>query len=463
MDPILFWNGVALEANRVSFTSGTNEQPGPALSARALAIVHLAMYDAFAAVAAVGLPSPLPPDLMPYLPGLPAVPSGAKQEAATAGAAYTALVSLYPSQKAFFDLMLSGVGDTTNSGYQFGVTAAQMLLADRQNDPKAGFDGYVPPTGIGKHKVDPDNSGQGFYAPLYGTAKLFAAHTRYALDPYPTLDGTEYKKSVKEVRGNGIAPELMGTVPKGTNRRSAEETIKGIFWAYDGAVGLGTPPRFYNQIVRALVMSKANTPAANTPAENARLFALVNVAMGDAGILAWEQKYFYNFWRPVVAIRDSGLDTGWLPLGAPNTNNAPNKNVTPNFPAYPSGHATFGAAAFQITRLFYHSKDNTVETGNKGDKLLDGIKFVSEELNGKNRDNKGAVRPRIEREFNDGLWGMIVENGLSRVFLGVHWNFDAFTYDANGDPDLNRNIGGVKLGMNIAQDIFTNGLTKSGV
>lgn len=459
MDPILFWNDVALEANRVSFTSGTNEQPGPALSARALAIVHLAMYDAFAAVAAVGLPLPLPPDLTPYLPGLPAVPSGATREAATAGAAYTTLVSLYPSQKAFFDLMLSGVADTTNSGYSFGVTVAQMLLLDRQNDPKAGSDGYVPPTGIGKHKVDPDNPGQGFYAPFYGAqSKLFAAHIRHALDPYPTLGGTEYKKSVKEVRGNGIAPELMGTVPSGTNRRSAEETIKGIFWAYDGATGLGTPPRFYNQIVRALAMKKGNSPE-----DNARLFALINVAMADAGILAWEQKYHYNLWRPVVSIRDSGLDTGWLPLGAPNTNNVGAKNQTPNFPAYPSGHATFGAAAFQITRLFYHAKDSSVEIGNKPDKLLNGIKFVSEELNGKNRDNKGAVRPRIEREFKDGLWEMIVENGLSRVFLGVHWNFDAFTYDAAGKPDFTRNIGGVPLGMNIAQDIFANGLTKSSV
>jgi vanadium chloroperoxidase len=50
MDPILYWNEVALEANRISFTNGKNEQPGPTLSSRALAIVHLAMYDAYAGV-----------------------------------------------------------------------------------------------------------------------------------------------------------------------------------------------------------------------------------------------------------------------------------------------------------------------------------------------------------------------------------------------------------------------------
>ena len=59
MDPILFWNDVALEANRVSFTGAVNnDQPGPPLSSRALAIVHLAMYDALAGVN--GFPANLP-------------------------------------------------------------------------------------------------------------------------------------------------------------------------------------------------------------------------------------------------------------------------------------------------------------------------------------------------------------------------------------------------------------------
>jgi vanadium-dependent haloperoxidase-like protein len=63
MDAILYWNEVSLEANRVSHTNGKGEQPGPTLSSRALAIVHLAMYDAFAGV------SGNPPDLPPYLTG----------------------------------------------------------------------------------------------------------------------------------------------------------------------------------------------------------------------------------------------------------------------------------------------------------------------------------------------------------------------------------------------------------
>jgi len=253
-----------------------------------------------------------------------------------------------------------------------------------------------------------------------------------------------------------------------------EETLVGVFWGYDGARELGTPPRLYNQIVR-VVADKQN----NTSAQNARLFALVNVAMADAGILAWDEKYRYDLWRPVVGIREHDRSMGpagvanntisaesqpdWLPLGAPNTNSrtrddqVPPKNVTPPFPAYPSGHATFGAAAFHITRLFYG-----VATGNRNpDNLFQGLEFVSDEHNGVSKDNKGTVRPRHVRNFPDGLWDMIIENGRSRVWLGVHWVFDAFAVvdsnDPDSNPDLTKNVGGVPLGLKIAEDIFQAG------
>ena len=104
-------------------------------------------------------------------------------------------------------------------------------------------------------------------------------------------------------------------------------------------------------------------------AQNARLFALVNAAMGDAGVLAWDEKYRWDLWRPVVGVRehepsmgsggaagsvlDADCDPGWLPLGAPRTNEPGRPDFTPPFPAYPSGHATFGAAALESVRRFY--------------------------------------------------------------------------------------------------------------
>src|SRR5205823_3469499 len=110
-------------------------------------------------------------------------------------------------------------------------------------------------------------------------------------------------------------------------------------------------------------------------------------------------------------------DSSWLPLGAPATNSMnpsfvlqsatfPSnqaivgrfKNFTPPFPAYPSGHATFGAAALHITRLFYGTA-----AGNRAvDNIFANLDFVSEEFNGVNQDNRGTVRSRHLRNFPGG-------------------------------------------------------------
>lgn len=480
-DPILFWNQVALEANRVSHSrrvgpiNPTDEQTGPTMSSRALAVVHLAMYDAFAGV--VKKPDSLPP----YLPGLPSPGQNASADAAVAAAAHATLSKLYPSQKPFFDLALSGAGDPSNSGHAFGEAVAEAMWADRGSDPNATSPGHKPSPGRGKHRPDPDDPGQGFHGAFYGArSKGFAITERFQLAD-PPFDNDEYRAALREVRGKGIAPELMGTVPDDISRRTVDETVIGLYWGYDGAVELGTPPRLYNQIIRHLAMTrspgKPGTP--NTPEQNARLFAFVNAAMADAGILAWDEKFRHDLWRPVLGIREhdksfgpgapearddisDDCDSGWLPLGAPNTNRIGAKNATPPFPAYPSGHATFGAAAFHVTRLFY----GVCSGDREPDKLFEGLDFVSDELNGSSTDNKGAVRPRHRRSFPGGLWQMIEENGRSRVYLGVHWVFDAFAVKGNGKPDLERKvggkfIGGVPLGLQIAEDIFQAGAGKA--
>jgi vanadium chloroperoxidase len=417
------------------------------------------MYDAYAAVdTAAGLP--------PYLAGmLPPVPSSASLDEAIAGAAYETLVQLFPSQKPFFDSILAGAGSRGTASHQFGVDVATLILADRAGDPGSGSVTYKPSLDPGKHRPDPDNAGQGFHAPDFGRlSKGFAIGTRHALatPPFKNADGSwhsSYIKALKEVHGKGIKPELMGTLPSSVAARDVNETLIGHYWAYDGAFQIGTPPRLYNQIIREIAIAQGNAPS-----DNASLFALVNVAVADAGILCWEQKYIHNFWRPVVGIRehdtsmgpspaaipddriDTDCDPDWLPLGAPNTNRLA-KNFTPPFPAYPSGHATFGAAAFHMVRLFYNAGGRLSTNNLTPDNLFTGLQFVSEEVNGISTDNNGTARPAHVRTFPDGLWQMIDENGRSRVYLGVHWVFDAFAVDDDDDIDLGQNIGGVRLGL----------------
>ncbi len=463
MDHILYWNNVALEANKRDFSNVPGEdkpkpeQGGPTLSSRALAIVHLAIYDAHAGV--VNKPS-----LPRYINTPPNMP-GVSVEAAVAAAAHACLSALYPRQKPHFDAAhldagLSGAG--LAEGHTFGLGVAKSILDDRKDDPGAGDNGYAASMHPNGHRPDPANPSQGYHAPFYGArSKYFAVTKKHVLDSPSTLTATEFDKSLKQVRGKGIAPELMGTLPTTYTKRTVDETVVGLYWAYDGPRELGTPPRLYNQIIREIAKEKNNTAD-----QNARLFALVNAAMGDAGILAWDQKYIHNYWRPVLGIRehdasmgpaastpkdniDNDCDPEWLPLGAPASNSS-DRNFTPPFPAYPSGHATFGAAAFQTVRLFYLGETEAKKL--KPDAVFKGP-FVSDELNGKTRDNTGTVRPRHVRKFDNGLLQMIEENGFSRIWLGVHWSFDAFALKAN-KPDFTRNIGGVPLGLRIAEDIF---------
>jgi hypothetical protein len=151
--------------------------------------------------------------------------------------------------------------------------------------------------------------------------------------------------------------------------------------------------------------------------ELARVLALVNVAMADAGIAIWESKYFYKFWRPVTAIReaegdgnpDTIGDPGFMPLGAPASNST-GPNFTPPFPAYPSGHAGFGGTLFEMLRKVYGADEIP-------------FTFVSDEYNGVTLDNQGQVRELHPRSFAT-LSQAEDENGESRIYLGIHWGFD---------------------------------------
>ena len=228
------------------------------------------------------------------------------------------------------------------------------------------------------------------------------------------MDSPDYAAAYDEVKrlgGDGVVTPT---------ERTPEQTQIGTYWAYDGTPSLCAPPRLYNQITLQIAEQMGSDDV-----EVARLLALVNVAMADAGMAVWESKYFYVFWRPVTGIRESDAGTGptgagdgnpetagdptFSPLGAP-ASNLSGPNFTPPFPSYPSGHAGLGGALFQILRKFYGTDDIA-------------FSFVSDEFNGVTMGNDGSVRPLLPRRFSS-LSQAEEENGQSRIYLGIHWVFD---------------------------------------
>jgi len=429
---ILHWNAVAIEASRLDYASATPEtppnpeQPGPTATSRALAIVHLAMHDAYVGIAAAGNPT-----YLPYAPTERPAANPAAAPVAVATAACITLTAMYGRQEASFlrahadHLAMLGVADpAVSEGLGWGTLVAERMLKARKDDGSATGNGaYAPSTEPGRHRLDPMAPRQGFLGAHWGSVRPFAVEGLTSsggitFTPPPQMTDPLYTEHYTEVRAYGALRSAV---------RSADQTTVGIFWGYDGARNIGVPPRLYNQVVRAMAEAAAAVPG-TLPAGDAQyavLFAAVNAGMADAGIAAWRSKYMYNIWRPVVGVREADAGWGpsgrgdgnartegdpyWVPLGAPQTNVPPREGITPGFPAYPSGHATFGTAAVRIAQKILNLRDDFSFT------------FVSDELNGESTGAQG-VRMRHQRPLTPAK--AITENLESRVWLGVHWRFD---------------------------------------
>lgn len=466
MKHVRYWVDAALDANWRDHTlSPGNENTGPFKSARALGMVLVAMHDAFGAVTG---------GMAPYATSPPA-PAGLRANIAMSAAAYHVLDVLYPGQAAALASTWSyyaAAAAPDRPSVAFGTQVANDVLAWRAGDAPF-FGGTYKPTKLAyDHDVDPLHPGQGFAGPIWGDAPPFLASQQpFAIPPGANVaggfvPGAFYQQEWQEVRDHGGETSAL---------RSADEEEIGIFWGYDGAKGLGTPPRLYMQVVMAVLDDFVSRRASwMTQRRYLEAVAAVGVAMADAGIQAWHYKYSvpHMMWRPVLGITKAppgmpGIvaDPTWRPLGAPQTNQTDLGKLasTPNFPAYPSGHATFGASAFEILRRFIRHHDGAIAFA---DNAIDpiGFTFVSDEFDGRNTDLRpGKLRPRVARTYTS-LWDAIVDNSESRIWLGVHWRFDGISRQVGGgapqhgrpkNPGELGPFGGCRLGMDIAKDIAT--------
>jgi hypothetical protein len=217
-----------------------------------------------------------------------------------------------------------------------------------------------------------------YLLPQWGLVTPFAIPGSAAMRPAgpPALSTAKYAEEYDEVKAFGAA---VGSA------RSPEQDLIALFWA-DGA-GTETPPGHWNSVAHDVGAAMGTTME-----ENARLFALLNIAMADAAICAWDAKYTYHFWRPVTAIRNGDVDDNDATNADPGWSSF---IATPPFPDYVSGHSTFSGAAATILARFFGTDEIAFTTG-------------SDFLPGVARD---FVR------FSDAA----TEAALSRLYGGIHF------------------------------------------
>jgi len=389
-DAIIAWNQTMLDAIRATYdTLG--------LSTRTMAMVQAAMYDAvngidhFGSVFQVSVPA--------------AESQGASPQAAASEAAFDVLSTLIPQEKALYNATLAesladipdGPGKT--AGLAVGDTVAAGILAWRANDGSNLQVPYVSGTAPGEWRPTPPDYTDA-WGPAWGQVTPFAIPSAkpFLPPPPPALNSPAYAAALNLTKSLGA---------KNSKARTPRETQIANFWAYDVA-GMGPPPVLYNQITQDVALQQHNTLD-----QNARLFALVDVAMGDAGIVTWDAKYTYNLWRPITAIRNANQDGNkatvadpkWTPMGSPG--DGVRANFTPNFPAYVSGHAAFGAALFTTLADFYGTDKLTFTIGSDEE-------------------------PGTYETFTS-FSAAAEENGMSRIYLGIHYIFDKTAGIAEGD------------------------------
>lgn len=414
-DPVLYWNDVLLGA--VKTAGGA---PGPV--SRAAAEMNAAIYDAESSYR-------LRWHTMTSDPYLQAVDYAAwmegpgEEERVIGRTAYNILLKLFPGQTTYLDNKFRERFGTSPKDFDLlDATVVNTVVGNMWNFRNAdGSDNQAVYTPDGRPGAwlptsypdlpDPDCSRPGQAAiPEWGKVKPWALTSGSQFRPstpgqyasYESLLASPaYAEQVRQVRSLGSA---------GSTTRTTDQTAAAWFWAND-ANGTYKPP---GQLLD--ITARVSRDRGLTTYQNARLFALVSVAMADAAIAEWDVKYQtpIDLWRPVSAIREGLGDTTWKPLSG----------TTPCFPAWASGHSAFTAAWAGIMRQYFKSDDITFTASTD--------------------EPKSPVRTRTFTSFSQAAR----EAADSRVWLGVHYPWDADD--------------GLTLGENIATWVFTHKMKSVG-
>ena len=358
-DSVTDWNQTAIEVMKVARVAGNPWS-------RTLAMMHVAMFDAINSVQG---------HYTRYVATVPLTPS-ASAEAAAAAAARHILVQLFPNQKAILEEAYAASvtaipeGPAKSQGIALGEQVAAAVQADRATDGTNAPDTYRPVTS------------PGVWIPT--TPPLFAQYARakpwgltsadqFRPGPPPQLSGVLYARDYNETKS-------LGGVKSTTRTAAQTEAVK--FWTQ---ANLGPA---WQAAARQLSATKGIGLA-----ENARLFALLNMGVANTFITDWDAKFTYNFWRPVTAIRNGDIDgndaterdPSWTPL-----------NDTPMHPEYPSQAAIISGLAVGVLESVFGAKP--------------AIPFTTADL----------FDPKVTRQFNS-IAEMDAEHKNVRVWGGIHF------------------------------------------
>jgi hypothetical protein len=385
--------GAVTEWNRIAQQETVPLRPTAHGQVRGMAMVAGAMYDAVNAIDRGHQPYLVDPDEV-------AAPSWASMDAAAATAAYRVLLAITPpARHAGLDTAYMGTlalvpdGPMEQDGVAVGEAAAAAMLAGRQGDgfmvpfvPVIGSDpGDWRPLGWpAAPAYDPDGWARNLKPFLLESPSQFRA------DGPNELSSAAYAEEFNEVKELGAV---------NSSRRTDDQTKAAVFWQF-------APAALWNGLARDLA-GRYELGAA----DEARLYAEIGLAGADAVTDCWDNKYYFQFWRPRAAIREADTDdnpatvadTSWEPLFSAATATTP-PLVTPPFPAYPSGHGCLSGAVLNTMADFFGS-----------DKVPDGFDVVSgRSLNGV------LIPPRHFDRFSEVLKEVID----ARVWGGIHFRTD---------------------------------------
>ena len=339
-DAVLDWNLIAVN------TAITNGQ-SPYAQARYAAIVQLAVFEAVNTITG---------DYRPYLGSIVA-PHGASPDAAAIQAAYRVLSTYFPASASTLDTAransLASIpdGQAKNDGIATGDAAALAMIALRANDGSSPAQFKIPgPAVPGDYQATPScpivngiKVGT-FFHWQYVTPFGIPSAGEFLLDPPPALDSNQYAKTYNEVK-------TVGSASANSMERPQDRANVVLYYA------ASTPAQVFNQAAREVSAQEGW----HSLSENARAFALINMALSDGAVTTFLNKYHYNFWRPETAIhggdtddnRKTDADPNWVPF-----------IPAPCFPSYPSAHGTLSGAGAEVMRRLYGEAGHSITLSN---------------------------------------------------------------------------------------------------